>query len=102
MVYLICFEKKFKHAKHYIGWAKNAETFEKRMKAHEGGYGSCLLKAVVQAGIKFKVTRIWNNADGNFERKLKKRKESKRLCPCCNKNAYNYAKNGEINESKTN
>jgi hypothetical protein len=38
---------------------------------------------VMQAGIEFKIVRIWDDVDRDFERKLKKRKNAKYLCPNC-------------------
>lgn len=83
MVYLLCFDKKFKHARHYIGFAENQRTFELRMKHHAKGNGSKLMAAVAKAGIGFTVARTWPDGDRNFERKLKNRKEGPRLCPLC-------------------
>lgn len=83
MVYLLCFDKKFKHAKHYIGFAENENTFKKRLEHHRKGSGSRLMAAIAKAGIGFTVTRTWPDGDRNFERKLKNRKEGPRLCPHC-------------------
>lgn len=83
MVYLLCFDKKFKHAQHYIGFAENQRTFEIRMKHHASGRGSRLMDAVTKAGIGFKVARTWEDGDRNFERKLKNQKNASRLCPHC-------------------
>lgn len=81
MVYLIHFEKPFKHAQHYIGFTDN---LEQRMHDHElGTRGAKLLKAVRDAGINFSVVRTWPKGDRNFERKLKKQKKSRCLCPVC-------------------
>ncbi len=83
MVYLLCFDKKFKHAKHYIGYAENQRTFEARMKHHAKGSGSRLMAAIAKAGIGFCVARTWPDGDRNFERKLKNRKKAAELCPHC-------------------
>jgi hypothetical protein len=83
MVYLICFHQKFKHAKHYIGFAVSAESFEKRIQCHRSGRGANLLKVIAHAGIGFDVVRTWPEGDRNFERKLKNRKNSSQLCPLC-------------------
>ncbi len=83
MVYLLCFDKKFKHAKHYIGFAVSQDSFERRLKCHTKGTGSRLMDAVTKAGIGFKVARTWADGDRNFERKLKNRKKSAELCPLC-------------------
>lgn len=82
-VYLLCFDKKFRHAKHYIGFVQNMEGLPKRLNHHKKGTGSKLIAAVSKAGIGFQVARIWEKGDRNFERKLKNRKKSSELCPIC-------------------
>lgn len=82
MVYLIHFEVPFKHAQHYIGYSKD-QNYEARIEHHRKGTGSALMKAILKAGIQWKVVRTWPNEDGNFERKLKNRKNAKCLCPIC-------------------
>jgi hypothetical protein len=81
MVYLIHFEKPFKHARHYIGFTDN---LDRRMHEHElGTNGSKLLKAVRDEGINFTVVRIWPEGDRTFERRLHNYKKSSCLCPVC-------------------
>ncbi len=80
-VYLICFEKKYHHAKHYIGFAES--DVEKRLEKHRKGQGAKLLKALNKAGINYSVVRVWEDVDRHFERKLKNCKNSKRYCPYC-------------------
>jgi len=83
-VYLLHFNDYYKHALHYIGFTTNLDA---RMKKHRKGHGSRLVKAVMKSGSDFTVTRTWEIADRHFERKLKKRKNSKHLCPVCDPNA---------------
>jgi hypothetical protein len=82
MVYLICFDKRLCHAKHYIGYTPDEEA-DKRLATHKAGRGSRLLAALNKKGIGYKVVRTWPNEDRAFERKLKNQKHSARLCPCC-------------------
>lgn len=82
MVYLICFDRHFGHARHYIGYSKD-ECFEQRIECHKKGCGSRLLRAVTQAGIDWQVVRTWPGEDGNFERYLKRQKHAERYCPVC-------------------
>ncbi len=82
MVYLICFERPFGHAHHYIGYSDDSR-FAARIECHRKGRGSRLLRAVNEAGIDWKVVRTWPGKDGNFERKLKNRKKAWQLCPVC-------------------
>lgn len=50
MVYLIHFDKPFKHAQYYIGFTQY-EDVEFRMSHHRDGTGSKLMKAVTNTGI---------------------------------------------------
>lgn len=50
-----------------------------------GGYkGRCN-----QLRIKYKVVRIWKNKNKDFERYIKKQKNTKRYCPICNEKPMN-------------
>lgn len=81
MVYLIHFEKPYKHAQHYIGYTGD---LDKRMYEHElGNKGARLLQVVRDAGINFNVVRTWPDGDRTYERKLHNMKCSRKLCPVC-------------------
>jgi hypothetical protein len=81
MVYLIHFDKPYKHARHYIGFTDN---LEQRLHDHEHTRnGARLLQVVREAGIGFEVVKTWPEGDRNFERQLHNRKNSSRLCPIC-------------------
>lgn len=82
MVYLICFDQPFKHAKHYIGFVES--DLKARIERHKNGSGAKLLRAVNNAGITWKVSRVWEEDDRTFERKLKNGSHSSRHCPICN------------------
>ena len=81
-VYLIHFSRPFHHASHYIGWTR-ARFILGRIRRHKAGHGARILRALVQNCIPFKVVRVWQNVDRNFERKLKNRKQSSVFCPVC-------------------
>lgn len=83
MVYLIHFEQPYHHARHYIGFTDGDETLEQRIDRHRRGDGAKLLRAVSQAGIEFKVVRVWEHGDRTMERRLKSRKKAWRYCPVC-------------------
>lgn len=85
MVYLIHFDRPFKHAKHYLGFTENAATLDARLNYHRKGSGSILLAAVTRAGIGYKVVRTWPEADRNYERKIKNNGHSAHYCPICKK-----------------
>jgi predicted GIY-YIG superfamily endonuclease len=79
-VYLIHFAEPYRHAKHYLGWASD---LEQRITRHRCSHGARLLQVVNQAGIEWKVVRVWEDETRHFERRLKNRKNSPRLCPVC-------------------
>lgn len=83
MVYLLHLERKFYRVQHYVGYTKDAETLELRMKTHRAGRGSRLLKAAANAGIDFVLARVWEEGDLRFERKLKQQRHHPMLCPYC-------------------
>lgn len=67
---------------HYIGWAAEGGLFD-RIEAHATGSGSPLLRAANDRGIAWAVARVWKGADRHFERRLKRRRKAKALCPVC-------------------
>lgn len=81
MVYLIHFDKPYKHALHYIGFTKLG--LEKRIEKHGTSQGAKLLLVLKQNAIGFKVVRTWSEGTRTFERKLKNRKNAKKICPIC-------------------
>lgn len=95
VVYLIHFERPLEHARHYIGWTAD---LEQRVADHQRGRGSKLIAAVVRAGIAFRVVRTWSGTRA-FERKLKNRKETPRLCPVCAGKRAKPVKGGKPCES---
>lgn len=87
MVYLIHFHEKLHHAQHYIGSADAGLV--RRIKQHRNGSGAKILEALNQKGIKYSVVRTWEGGV-KLERKLKRWKKAKQLCPICNPDK-NYA-----------
>jgi len=67
---------------HYIGWA-NEDGLWERIETHACGDGSPLLRAANERDIRWRVVRLWKGADRHFERKLKRRRKAKMLCPVC-------------------
>ena len=79
-VYLIHFEARYRHAGHYLGFATD---LEQRLERHRAGQGARLLEVIGEAGIGWKVVRVWSG-DRGLERSLKRRKNApRRLCPVC-------------------
>ncbi len=62
-IYLLHFDEPLSHAKHYLGWARIMEVLKER-------------------GIGFQLSRTWEGTRHD-ERKLKKGKNSPKLCPLC-------------------
>ena len=85
-------------AKHYIGWTE--KPLEMRISDHKSGSGAKILAALVRKGISFKVTRIWENETGHFERKLKNMKNSRALCPCCGRRKRKFKSHKRLSEEQ--
>ena len=81
-VYLLHFDERYQHVQHYLGFA--FEDVDRRLNTHRRGRGAKLTRAVAEAGIEMNIVRTWENVDRHFERKLKNRKNAKKLCPVCN------------------
>lgn len=82
-VYLIHFSQPVAHAKHYIGWAKGSTIdMLKRVQAHIDGKGSPLVLKASQIG-ELRIARTWVDVDRNFERRLKRGKDTPAFCPLC-------------------
>ena len=80
VIYLLHFERSFKHARHYLGWTEN---LDRRLAQHRAGRGSPLIAAAVADGIDFQLARTWPG-DRTEERRLHRYKNSsRRLCPIC-------------------
>ncbi|HLX49510.1 MAG TPA: hypothetical protein VKS82_14370 [Streptosporangiaceae bacterium] len=78
-IYLLHFDRPYRHARHYIGWAVNLNA---RLAAHEQGRGARLLEVVRAAGIGWQLARTWSG-DRNRERQIKRQGGASRCCPLC-------------------
>lgn len=65
---------------HYVGYTKNLVG---RMLDHADGHGARLMQVVAERGIDFKLARVWDGKDRQFERKVKNYKKARMLCPVC-------------------
>jgi predicted GIY-YIG superfamily endonuclease len=79
-VYLLHFDQRYEHAGHYTGWADN---LDQRLAAHQRGAGARLVEVITQAGISFRLARIWPSASRARERQLKNSGGASRYCPIC-------------------
>ena len=87
-VYLLHFDRPLSHAQHYCGYTPNG--VEQRLQTHLAGNGAKLVKAVVEAGRKVEVARVWEEDDWKAararERRMKNTHHLPRYCPICRKN----------------
>lgn len=74
VIYLLHFTPAYKHARHYIGWAKSPRSLTRRLQRHREGNGARLMTAVLAAGSDFELVRRWKG-DRNLERSLKNPEE---------------------------
>jgi hypothetical protein len=68
-------------ARHYLGFAER--DIDARIAQHLRRQGSPLVAAVIAAGGSVTLERVWTGVDRGFERRLKRRHETPRLCPRC-------------------
>lgn len=80
MIYLLHFDRPFKHARHYIGWTSRA-NLEDRLKEHGTREGSALLYHVRLAGISWTLVRTWKG--GPVQEHRLKLGSGVRQCPIC-------------------
>jgi predicted GIY-YIG superfamily endonuclease len=78
-VYLLHFDRPYKHARHYLGWA---DDLDKRLARHAAGQGARLLEVVSAEGIGWQLARTWPG-DRNRERQIKNMGGASRRCPLC-------------------
>lgn len=85
-VYLLHFDRPFRHARHYMGYANDA-TLHGRIDQHYAatlgdGHHHRLLQHVRAAGISFTLARVWPGATRADERRMKCCGHARR-CPLC-------------------
>jgi hypothetical protein len=78
-VYLIHFNKPYRHARHYLGFTEN---LDRRITDHLCGMGARLMEVVTAAGIEWKLARTWPGGR-KLERQLKNCKNAPKICPLC-------------------
>ena len=79
VVYLLHFDRPYKHARHYTGWADDLLS---RLDHHASGHGARLMTVIWQAGIGFTVIRICEGTR-RTERAIKNAGGAVRYCPLC-------------------
>jgi hypothetical protein len=78
-VYLLHFDRPYKHARHYLGWA---DDLDKRLAVHGTRHGARLLAVLREHGIGWQLARTWPG-DRNRERQIKNMGTLARRCPMC-------------------
>ena len=78
-VYLLHFDRPYRHAAHYTGWTTNLGH---RLAEHDTGHGARLLAVVKAAGIGWTLARTWTGPRTR-ERALKRQGGASRRCPLC-------------------
>lgn len=78
-VYLLHFDRPYKHARHYMGWA---EDLQRRLDEHLAGRGARLTSVVMAHGIGWTLARTWPGTRAR-ERQLKVMGGASRRCPLC-------------------
>lgn len=79
VVYLLHFTQPYKHARHYLGWTRDLPG---RLAQHETGTGARLLQVVADAGIEWRLARLWPGGR-HRERAIKRQGGASRCCPMC-------------------
>jgi hypothetical protein len=89
-VYILHITPRFEGAGHYLGWSDDImrRVYSEHLR---GGYAaSPLVRAALAAGCEVKLARIFPGKDRHFEKALKDRKNTPKLCPCCNEKVEDY------------
>ncbi len=79
VIYLLHFDRPYKHARHYTGWTDDLET---RLARHARGGGARLLAVAYAAGVRWQLARTWPGPRAR-ERQLKRQGGASRHCPLC-------------------
>ncbi len=79
-VYLLHFDRPYKHARHYLGWTPG--SVQARLRLHRKGSGARLMTVIRDAGIGFELARTWPGGRGR-ERQIKRQGGASRCCPLC-------------------
>jgi predicted GIY-YIG superfamily endonuclease len=79
VVYLLHFERPYRHAGHYTGWTANLAD---RLDEHAAGRGARLMSVIRDAGIGFTLARTWPGTRSR-ERALKRQGGATRRCTIC-------------------
>jgi predicted GIY-YIG superfamily endonuclease len=79
VVYMLHFDRPYRHARHYVGWT---EDLIDRLERHAAGRGARLVEVIWHAGIGFTAIRICEGTRAT-ERAIKHAGGATRYCPLC-------------------
>ena len=82
VIYLLHFDKPYKHARHYTGTSESSGSLKARLARHARGDGARLLEVVHAAGITWQLARTWDGPRA-LERRIKRQGGASRHCPLC-------------------
>ena len=78
MVYILEFERPLHHARFYVGYCDDSK-FNARMRHHQRGTGARITAAAARAGIGWQCIATFDGAGRDFERQIKRKKNTPRL-----------------------
>ncbi|WP_458686402.1 hypothetical protein [Nocardia tengchongensis] len=78
-VYLLHFDRPYRHARHYTGWTSDLDN---RLAEHRAERGARLLEVLRDNGIGWELARTWDGTRAR-ERQLKREGGASRRCPKC-------------------
>lgn len=79
-VYILHFSTPLKHARHYVGYAKDVDA---RIECHRSGTGARITQVCNEQGITYQIARVFKGKGRTFEHKLKRTHKVKVYCPIC-------------------
>ena len=79
VIYMLHFDRPYRHARHYVGWT---EDLIDRLERHAAGRGARLVEVIWHAGIGFTAIRICEGTR-RTERAIKHAGGATRYCPLC-------------------
>ena len=86
-LYLLHFDRPYKHARHYLGYAVDVPAVHQRVDEHyaatpSDGKHHRLMQVIRAAGISFTLARVWPDGTHADERRRKTNGHARR-CPIC-------------------
>ena len=79
-IYLLHFMEPIAHAQHYTG---STRDLQRRFEEHHRGEGAKITRAFAEAGIGFKVARVWETTSREAEQEIKAQKNGRQYCRIC-------------------